>query len=199
MLFAPLRLRMKSQAQRCKPSEDGCRAMAGSGIHATFVHIFQPVDSSTGERLLAKSTILQEKHMPNYWLMKTEPSTYSFDDLEREGKTVWDGVSSNAALKNMRAMKRGDLAFIYHSGAEKAVIGIAAVSREAHPDPKQKDPRLVVVEIASQKRLPKTVPLADIKKQKAFADFALVRIPRLSVMPVTPAQWELIIKMSGGR
>jgi predicted RNA-binding protein with PUA-like domain len=140
----------------------------------------------------------KESHMPNYWLMKTEPSTYSYDDLEREGKTVWDGVSSNAALKNMRAMKKGDRVFIYHSGEEKAVIGIATLGSAAYADPKQNDPKLVVVEITPHKRLPKTVPLAEIKKQKTLADFALVRIPRLSVMPVTPAQWDLLMKLGGG-
>jgi len=131
--------------------------------------------------------------------MKTEPSTYSFDDLQREGKTVWDGVSSNAALKNMRAMQKGDLALIYHSGEEKAVIGVATLTRAAYADPKQKEAKLMVVEIAPQTRLPRAVALAEIKKQKAFADFGLVRIPRLSVMPVTPPQWELIMKMAGAK
>ena len=137
--------------------------------------------------------------MSNFWLMKTEPSVYSYNDLEREGKTVWDGVSSNAALKNMRAMKKGDLAFIYHSGDVKAVIGIAAVSREAYADPKQDDPKLVVIEIAAKKRLPHAVPLAEVKRQKKLADFALVRIPRLSVMPVTPEQRDILMKLAEGK
>ena len=137
--------------------------------------------------------------MSNFWLMKTEPSVYSYNDLEREGKTVWDGVSSNAALKNMRAMKKGDLAFIYHSGDVKAVIGIAAVSREAYADPKQDDPKLVVIEIAAKKRLPRAVPLAEVKRQKKLADFALVRIPRLSVMPVTPEQRDILMKLAEGK
>ena len=137
--------------------------------------------------------------MSNFWLMKTEPSVYSYNDLEREGKTVWDGVSSNAALKNMRAMKKGDLAFIYHSGDVKAVIGIAAVSREAYADPKQDDPKLVVIEIAAKKRLPRAVPLAEVKRQKKLADFALVRSPRLSVMPVTPEQRDILMKLAEGK
>ena len=137
--------------------------------------------------------------MSNFWLMKTEPSVYSYNDLEREGKTVWDGVSSNAALKNMRAMKKGDLAFIYHSGDVKAVIGIAAVSREAYADPKQDDPKLVVIEIAAKKRLPRAVPLAEVKRPKKLADFALVRIPRLSVMPVTPEQRDILMKLAEGK
>ena len=135
--------------------------------------------------------------MPNLWLLKTEPSVYNFDDLEREGKTVWDGVSSNAALKHMRAMAKGDLALIYHSGAEKAVTGFATISRAAYPDPKQSDAKFVVIEITPRQRLARPVPLAEVKKQKALADFALVRIPRLSVMPVTKAQWELLLKMGG--
>jgi len=133
--------------------------------------------------------------MPNLWLLKTEPSTYSFADLERDGKTVWDGVSSNAALKNIRAMKKGDAALIYHSGDEKAVIGIAEVASDSYRDPKQNDPRLVVFEIKPKKRLPKPVPLAEIKKQKFLASFDLVRLPRLSVMPVTEKQWEVLLKM----
>jgi predicted RNA-binding protein with PUA-like domain len=136
--------------------------------------------------------------MPNLWLLKTEPSVYSYDDLVREGKTVWDGISSNAALKHIRAMKKGDLALIYHSGDERAVIGIATVSRDPYPDPKQKDPKLVVIEMVPKQRLPRAVPLAEIKKQKGLADFALVRISRLSVMPVTQEQWDILMNLSGG-
>lgn len=134
--------------------------------------------------------------MSNLWLLKTEPSVYSYDELVREGKTVWDGISSNAALKHMRAMKKGDPALIYHSGDERAVIGIATVSRDPYPDPKQKDPKLVVIEVAPKQRLPRAVPLAEIKKQKGLADFALVRISRLSVMPVTREQWDILMKLS---
>jgi predicted RNA-binding protein with PUA-like domain len=136
--------------------------------------------------------------MPNLWLLKTEPSVYSFADLERDGKTVWDGVTSNAALKNIRAMKKGDLALIYHSGDEKAVIGLATVVSDPYPDPKQNDPKLVVFDLKPKHRLPKPVPLAEIKKQKSLANFDLVRIPRLSVMPVTEKQWEILLKMGGG-
>lgn len=137
--------------------------------------------------------------MPNLWLLKTEPSVYSFADLEREGKTVWDGVSNNAALKNMRAMKKGDLALIYHTGDEKAAVGIAEVIRAPYLDPKQNDPKLVVIDIKPKKRLPKPVPLAEVKKQKALANFDLVRLPRLSVMPVTQKQWEILLKMAEGK
>lgn len=133
--------------------------------------------------------------MPNLWLLKTEPSTYSFTDLERDGKAVWDGVSSNAALKNIRAMQKGDLALIYHSGDEKAVIGLAEITSAPYPDPKLNDPKLVVFDLKPKKRLPKPVPLAAIKKQKSLESFDLVRIPRLSVMPVTEKQWEMLLKL----
>ena len=116
----------------------------------------------------------------------------------REGKTVWDGISSNAALKHMRDMRKGDLALIYHSGAAKAVIGLATINSDPYPDPKEKDPKLVVIEVAPKQRLPRAVPLAEIKKQKGLADFALVRISRLSVMPVTQEQWDILMELSGG-
>ncbi len=135
--------------------------------------------------------------MLNLWLLKTEPSTYSFADLEAERKAVWDGVSSNAALKNIRAMKKGDLALIYHSGDEKAVIGLATITSNPYPDPKQNEPKLVVFDLKPKKRLPRPVALTEIKKQKSLASFDLVRIPRLSVMPVTEKQWEVLMKMAG--
>lgn len=131
-----------------------------------------------------------------YWLLKTEPSTYSCDDLEREKKAVWDGVSNNLALKHIRAMTRGDLAFIYHSGEEKSIVGIADIVSEPYPDPKQKDPKLVVIELKFRERLKKSVSLAEVKARKDFADFALVRMSRLSVMPVTTTQWKVLLAMS---
>jgi len=135
--------------------------------------------------------------MANYWLLKTEPSVYSFENLQADGKTVWDGVSSNAALKNIREMKKGDKAIIYHSGDEKAMVGLAEIASPPFPDPKQNDPKLVVFELKVGKRLNRVVPLSEIKAEKSFADFALVRIPRLSVMPVTEKQWEKLMKMAG--
>lgn len=134
--------------------------------------------------------------MANYWLLKTEPSVYSFDNLQADGKTVWDGVSSNAALKNIREMKKGDKAIIYHSGDDKAMVGLAEIASAPFPDPKQNDPKLVVFELKAGKRLKRSVPLAEIKAEKSFADFALVRIPRLSVMPVTEKQCEKLMKMA---
>ena len=131
-----------------------------------------------------------------YWLLKTEPSTYSYADLARETKAVWDGVSNPVALKNIRAMKKGDLAFIYHTGAEKAIIGIAQVSSDPYPDPKQTDGRLVVFELKPKEKLKAPVTLASVKAKKEFAQFELVRLPRLSVMPVSPEQWVKLLAMS---
>jgi predicted RNA-binding protein with PUA-like domain len=132
----------------------------------------------------------------SYWLLKTEPSTYSFDDLEREKKAVWDGVSNSLALKHIRDMKKGDSAFVYHSGEEKSIVGIAEIISDSYPDPKQKDPKLVVVEIKFTERVKQPVSLSTIKAREEFADFALVRMSRLSVMPVTAAQWKSLLAMS---
>jgi predicted RNA-binding protein with PUA-like domain len=126
--------------------------------------------------------------MPNYWLLKTEPSTYSFADLEREKRAVWDGVSNALALKHLRSMKRGDLAFIYHTGDEKQIVGIAEVTGDPYPDPKQKEPRLVVVDLKPRERLARAVTLAEVKGRAEFRDFELVRMGRLSVMPVAEAR-----------
>lgn len=126
------------------------------------------------------------------WLLKTEPSTYSFEDLERDGRTVWDGVSNPVALRNLRAMKKGDRAIVYHTGGEKAAIGEAEVTREAYADPKGRNPRLVVVDLTLVARLPKVVTLKEIKAMAVFADSPLVRQGRLSVVPLTAAQWNAL-------
>lgn len=135
--------------------------------------------------------------MPQYWLLKTEPGSYSYDDLEREGRTRWDGITSNAALKNLRAMQAGDLAMIYHSGKERLAVGLAEVVRGPYPDPAHDDPKRVVVDIRARKRLAKAVALAEIKADPAFADFGLVRITRLSVVPASPKHWHKLMKMAG--
>jgi predicted RNA-binding protein with PUA-like domain len=129
------------------------------------------------------------------WLLKTEPSTYSWDDLVRQGRAVWDGVKNPFALNNLKAMQPGDNAFIYHTGGEKAVIGIAKVVSGAYPDPKARDPKLVVVDLEPLKKLPRPVTLAEIKADRFFQDWALVRVPRLSVMPVTREQWVRVLEM----
>ncbi|HEX9166170.1 MAG TPA: EVE domain-containing protein [Gemmatimonadales bacterium] len=130
------------------------------------------------------------------WLLKTEPSTYSWADLVRAGRATWDGVRNPAALGHLRGMQPGDEAFIYHTGGEKAVVGVARVVTAAYPDPKAGDPRLVVVDLEPVRPLASPVTLAAVKADARFAGFALVRVPRLSVMPVSPEQWRLILAMS---
>ena len=127
--------------------------------------------------------------MPNHWLLKTEPSTYSWADLEREKTAVWDGVSNPVALRNLAAMSVGDDALIYHTGGEKAVVGLARVTKAAYPDPKAKDPKLLVVELAPARRLARGVTLAEIKADTLFRDSPLVRQGRLSVVPLTDEQF----------
>lgn len=126
------------------------------------------------------------------WLLKTEPSDYGYDDLERAGKAVWDGVTNPVALKNLRAMKPGDAVFIYHTGDTKAAIGVAEVTRAAYPDPRWKESKLVVVDLKPVRRLETSVPLAEIKALPVFAESPLVRQGRLSVVPLTAAQWKAI-------
>ena len=135
--------------------------------------------------------------MPAYWLLKTEPSTYSYQDLEREKRTTWDGVRNPVALRNLRAMQKGDQAFIYHTSDEKAIMGIAHVTRAAYPDPAAHDEKLVVVDLQAVRAVPRVVTLRQVKADRRFADFALTRIPRLSVMPVTAAQWKALLAMAG--
>lgn len=133
--------------------------------------------------------------MPNYWLLKTEPSTYAFAQLVQDGKTVWDGVRNALALTHLRKMKKGDRALIYHTGGEKAVVGIARLSAGAYPDPTQVDPRLVVVELAPERPLSRPVSLATIKADPLLQAMPLVRISRLSVMPVTPDEWKRLLEL----
>lgn len=130
-----------------------------------------------------------------YWLLKTEPTTYSFDDLLREGTTVWDGVANNTALIHLRQTQPGDPALIYHSGDERAVIGTATIASVPYPDPKLADPKRVVVDVEAGERLARVVPLSAIKADPAFAQFGLVRLPRLSVMPVPDELWQKLIRM----
>ncbi|HTS17167.1 MAG TPA: EVE domain-containing protein [Verrucomicrobiae bacterium] len=133
--------------------------------------------------------------MANHWLLKTEPSTYSYADLERQKKAVWDGVSNPLALKHIRGMKKGDLAFIYHTGDEKQIVGIAEVASDAYPDPKEKDEKLVVVDLRPRERLERPVTLAEIKADGEFRDWELVRMGRLSVMPVSEERWKKLVGM----
>jgi predicted RNA-binding protein with PUA-like domain len=131
-----------------------------------------------------------------YWLFKEEPDHYSLDQLFRDKRTTWSGVHNNLALKHLKAIKKGDEVFYYHTGKEKAVVGVMQAVKDAYPDPKEDDPRLVVVDVKPVRRLDRPVSLAEIKANAKFADFALVRISRLSVMPVTAQQWKEIERMS---
>ncbi len=137
--------------------------------------------------------------MPNRWLLKTDPDTYSWADLVREQKTVWDGVTNALALKHLRAMREGDEAIVYETGGVKAAMGIARVASDPYLDPQRKDPKLAVVDLAAVRPLPRPVPLSEIKADPSLADFALVRLPRLSVIPVSGAQWQRILALAGDR
>ena len=132
----------------------------------------------------------------NYWLMKTEPSTYSWDDLVKDKKTVWDGVRNFQARNNLSAMKKGDLAFIYHSMSDKSIIGIAKISKGGYPDPKDKD--WVVVDIVPEKKLKKSISLAEVKANQKLANMVLVKNSRLSVQPVREEEFDLLVVMSEG-
>jgi predicted RNA-binding protein with PUA-like domain len=133
----------------------------------------------------------------NRWILKTDSEVYPFDQLERERQAVWDGVSNPVALRHIRSMSPGDPLLIYHSGARKEIVGLARVSSTPYEDPKRKDPKLAVVDIEVDRRLPRTVSLAEIKADPAFGDLGLVRAPRLSVMPVPEEQWKRLLGMAG--
>jgi predicted RNA-binding protein with PUA-like domain len=130
------------------------------------------------------------------WLVKEEPTHYGFDTLVKDKKTVWSGVRNALAQKHLRGVKKGDRIFYYHTGDEKAVVGIAKALSGPYPDPEDASGTYVAVDIAPVKRLPRPVTLAEIKADAAFRDFALVRIARLSVMPVTDVQWARIEAMA---
>ena len=130
------------------------------------------------------------------FLLKTEPTEYSFDDLVRDKKTTWSGVSAPPALKHIRSMRKGDQAFIYHTGDEKQIIGIAKIISNSYPDPKAKDEKLVVVDIQAEKKLSAPVTLAVVKSIKELSSMPLVRIGRLSVQPITDKEWDIIISLS---
>jgi len=135
--------------------------------------------------------------MPAYWLLKTEPGEYSFDQLVVDRRTVWDGVANNLALKYLRNMKVGDKAFIYHTGTERAIVGIAEIISNPYRDPESKDPKRVVVNLKPDRKLPYPVPLSEIKNNKTFKDFDLVKLSQLSVMPVKNVYWHIILGMGG--
>lgn len=132
----------------------------------------------------------------SYWLLKTEPEAYSYDDLVKKGRDTWEGVRNFVALKNIRKMQAGDYTFIYHTGKEKAVVGVAQVVSEPYPDPTQSDERLIIVDVIPKYNLERPVTLKEIKQDPFFSDWELVRQSRLSVMPVPREIWERILEMS---
>jgi predicted RNA-binding protein with PUA-like domain len=132
------------------------------------------------------------------WLMKEEPTHYNFDDLTRDGRTSWTGVRNPLAQKHLRTIRSGDRIFFYHTGNEKAVVGQARAASEPYPDPADKTGKLYAVDVEPVRKLPAPVTLAAIKADKSFASFPLVRMSRLSVMPVTDDEWKRIESMAGG-
>jgi predicted RNA-binding protein with PUA-like domain len=134
--------------------------------------------------------------MATRWLFKTEPAVYSYQQLEKDKKTMWDGVANNLALKNLKDIKKGDLILIYHTGDERQAVGIARALGGAYPDPGKGNPRMLVVDIEAVKPLPKPVTLAEVKANKKLANFDLVRLSRLSIMKVSDEQWEILEGMA---
>ncbi|GAA4467961.1 EVE domain-containing protein [Nemorincola caseinilytica] len=133
----------------------------------------------------------------NYWLVKSEPFKYSWDQFVKDKKTFWDGVRNYAARNNMKAMAKGDHVLFYHSNEGLAIVGIATVVKEAYQDPTTEDPAWVVVELKPYKAIPTPVTLADIKKEPSLADMQLVRLGRLSVSAVTEAEYKKVLSMGG--
>ncbi|MFT4033511.1 MAG: EVE domain-containing protein [Siphonobacter sp.] len=132
----------------------------------------------------------------NYWLVKSEPFKYSWDDFVREKRGVWDGVRNFQARNNLKAMALGDLVFFYHSNEGKEIVGIAKITRENYPDPTTDDPRWVVVELEPVEKLPKPVTLETIKADPRLQQMALLRLSRLSVSPVSPEEFDIIVGLS---
>jgi predicted RNA-binding protein with PUA-like domain len=130
------------------------------------------------------------------WLLKSEPDVYSWDQLVKDGETVWNGVRNNTARLNLRAMKAGDEAFFYHSNIGKEVVGICRISREAYPDPTDESGQWVAVSVQPVRKLARAVSLAVMKAEPALAEFQLIRQSRLSVVPVRDAEWDLVLEMA---
>jgi len=126
------------------------------------------------------------------WLFKSEPDCYSFDDLQRDGTTVWDGVTNALARKHLREVRTGDRIWFYHTGDERAIVGLMEAVGSPKPDPKDDDPKSVVIEVKSVRKLKRPVTLTQVKADKLLSDWDLVRNSRLSVMPVSPAQWRRV-------
>ena len=132
----------------------------------------------------------------NYWLLKSEPDAWSWDNQVREGASMWDGVRNYQARNNLKKMKKNDLCFFYHSVTEKSIVGIVKVVKEYYPDPTDKTGRFVVVDVKATKKLKNPISLDQIKENNKLQDIALVKQSRLSVMPLKKTEWDIIIKMS---
>lgn len=132
-----------------------------------------------------------------YWLIKSEPFKYSWEQFEKDGSTFWDGVRNYAARNNLRSMKKGDLAFFYHSNEGMEIVGIAKVVKESYQDPTTEETAWLAVDFKPYKRLKKAVTLSQIKANPALSNMALIRLGRLSVQPVLEKEWELVMKMAG--
>lgn len=131
------------------------------------------------------------------FLVKTEPSTYSFSRLQKDQRTVWDGVSNPVALRHLATVRKGDTVVVYHTGDEKQAVGLALAASDAYPDPKLKDPKRPVVDLAADRPLPRPVTLAEVKADALLKTSDLARLPRLSVMPLSQAQFQRLLKMAG--
>ena len=143
-----------------------------------------------------QTQVSKERTVAN-WILKSEPEIYSYADLVRDGRTVWDGVANNTALMHMRTMRPADQALIYHTGDERRAVGLATITSAPYPDPQLSDARLVVVDVLPLRALPRPVTLAAVKADPFFADFVLVRQARLSVVPVSDEQWARLLSMAG--
>jgi predicted RNA-binding protein with PUA-like domain len=133
----------------------------------------------------------------NYWLLKSDPEEYGFDDLVKDGKAVWDGVTNNLALQNLRKIKKGDVILIYHTGDEKALAGLATAISNPYPDPKADNEKLAVIDLKPKKRVKRALTLSEIKALPEFSEFQLVKLPRLSVMPVSVAEYQRLAELAG--
>lgn len=131
-----------------------------------------------------------------YWLLKTEPDCYSWADLSRDKKTSWDGITNALALKHIRTMRKGDLALLYHTGSERAAVGIGEITSNPHADPNEDKEKLAVVTLKARRKLPRPVTLDEFKADKAFAGWDLLRIGRLSVVPVPEKMWKRIEELA---
>src|SRR6201993_3451751 len=172
---------------RMRPPRRNSNAVLPSGLH-------RGACANLEQRRARRGRMTPE---PSFWLVKSEPAKYSFADLERDGRTVWDGVRNNQAALYLKAMKLGDQAFYYHSVEGLAVVGIAEVVREAFLDPTDAAGRFVAVELAPVRPLPNPVTLAQMKAEPALAGMAMFRKFQLTVCPVTPPEWTTILAMAG--